>query len=101
MPVEERVREYLNGIRRRMRLAITARGLAVLSVAVLLLTVLAVLWANAWRFSDPAVRFSRAVLFLAIILIVVQFLARPLLRRLSDARLARFVEERHPELRDR
>src|SRR5690242_8884320 len=101
MAVEARVREYLNEVRRRWRLAITARGLALACVAALVLTILAVLWANAWRFSPNVVLFSRAVLWIAILLVLAIYLVRPLLQRLSDARLARFIEEKNPHLRDR
>ena len=101
MPVRDQVLEYLNSVRRRWRLAATARGVAIASVTAFVLTVLAVLWSNAWRFSDTSVRSSRIVMILAILAALALFLVRPLLERLSDARLARFIEEKNPQLRDR
>ena len=101
MPIKEQVLEYLNGVRRRWRLATIALGVAITGVAALVLTVLAVLGANIWRFSDRAVVISRSVLLLATAAVIVRYLVRPLWQRLSDARLARFVEEKNPHLRDR
>src|SRR3990167_6605486 len=101
MSLREQVRDYIRQIRRRLRLEVTARGLGACGVVALVATIAAVLGANAWRFSETAVSVATVALWLAVALAVFFFLARPLLRRLEDLRIARFVEENHPQLRDR
>ena len=101
MSVKEQIQDYIRSVRRRLRWQTIARGLAVCGAGAFLLTIVAVLWANAWKFSDMAVRVSSAVLWLALGLALAFFLVRPLLRRLPDTLVARFVEEKHPEFRDR
>ena len=95
------VKAYLQSVRRRLRFAITARGVAFVCIAALTLTIASVLLANSLRFSDGAVIFSRSLLLAATIAVIVVFLVRPLRKRLSDERLARFVEEKNPSLQDR
>ena len=101
MSLREQIRDYIQHVRRRLRLEVAARGLGACGVAALGATVAAVLGANAWRFSETAVRVATGALWLATGLAIVFFLVRPLLRRLDDARVARFVEEKHPQFRDR
>ncbi|MGH9782694.1 MAG: DUF7502 family protein, partial [Terriglobia bacterium] len=101
MSLREQVRDYIGQIRRRLRLEVTARGLGVCGIVAVVATIVAVLGANAWRFSDGAVLVFTVGLWLSLGAAVVWFLARPLLKRLDDARVARFVEEKHPQLRER
>ncbi len=101
MPAKEYLRNYLRTVRRRLRLEAAARGLAVCGLAALLLTVATVWLSDAWRFSDAIITFSRIVLLLGTGLALAVFLVRPLLRRLNDARIARFVEEKQPRFQDR
>ncbi|MBI4479502.1 MAG: hypothetical protein HY651_05725, partial [Acidobacteria bacterium] len=100
-PVHEQVRQYLNQVRRRLQAQTAARGLAVCGMVALTATILAVLGANAWKFSETATGTASALLWLALLAALGWFLLRPLLRRTSDARVARFVEEKHPEFKDR
>ncbi|OFW11862.1 MAG: hypothetical protein A3H27_16680 [Acidobacteria bacterium RIFCSPLOWO2_02_FULL_59_13] len=101
LSAKEQIYQYVGRVRRRLRLATAARGLAVCCGAAFLLTILLVLLADAWRFTEGAVRTTTTALWLGIALALALFLIRPLVRRLSDARIARFVEEKHPELQDR
>ena len=101
MLAKEHLRNYVSTVRRRLRLEAAARGLAVCGLAALLLTVATVWVSDIWRFSDAVIGFSRTVLLLGTGLALALFLVRPLLRRLSDARIARFVEEKQPQFRDR
>ena len=101
MSIHEQVRHYLSQVRRRLRLQTAARGLGICGLIALLATILAVLGANAWKFSDTAVAVASAFLWIALAGTVAWFLAKPLLRKISDARIARFVEEQRPEFRDR
>ena len=99
--MHEQVRQYLSQVRRRLLAQTAARGLAGAGVVALTATVLAVLGANAWRFSDSATGIASALLWLALLAALGWFLIRPLVRRASDAKVARFVEEKHPEFQDR
>ena len=101
MSFREQVSRYVREIRRRLRLETTARGLGLCGVVALGATLLAVLGANFWRFSETAVLVSTVGLWVALLAAVGYFLAWPLLRRLDDRRVARYVEEQHPELRER
>ncbi|MBI3933750.1 MAG: hypothetical protein HY316_03605 [Acidobacteria bacterium] len=101
MSVHEQVRLYLNQVRRRLQAQTAARGLAICGMVALTATIAAVLGANAWKFSDTATGTASALLWLALLAALGWFLVRPLLRRVNDARVARFVEEKHPEFKDR
>ncbi|MBI4458688.1 MAG: hypothetical protein HY648_01350 [Acidobacteria bacterium] len=101
MPVKNQIRDYIRGVRRRLRWQTTARGLAICGAGAFLLTISAVLWANAWNFSDTVIRASGAVLWLTLGSALAYFLLRPLLKRIPDYLVARFVEEKHPEFQDR
>ena len=100
-PVHEQVRQYLSQVRRRLQAQTAARGMAVCGVVALAATILAVLGANAWRFSASATNTASALLWLALLGALGWFLIRPLFRRTNDSRIARFVEEKHPEFKDR
>ena len=100
-PVHEQVRRYLSDVRRRLQALTAARGLAICGVVALSATIQAVLGATAWRFSESATATASALLWLALLGALGWFLARPLFRRSSDSRVARFVEEQHPEFKDR
>ncbi|MBI2818777.1 MAG: hypothetical protein HYX73_02265, partial [Acidobacteria bacterium] len=100
-PIHAQVRQYLGQVRRRLQAQTAARGLAVCGVVALAGTILAVLGANAWRFSDSATGTASALLWLALLGALAWFLFRPLFRRTSDSRIARFIEEKHPEFKDR
>jgi hypothetical protein len=62
----DRLSEYLGVIERRLRLLALTRGAAVTALAALTLTVVAVLVANKFAFSDPSVIGARVFLFLGL-----------------------------------
>ena len=101
MSLKEQIRDYVRQVRRRLRWEAASRGLAVCGVVALGATILAVLFANAWNFSPTAIGVATTILWLAVIVAVALRLVRPLLRKLEDVRVARFVEEQHPRFRDR
>ncbi len=101
MSVHEQVREYLQQVRRRIQWQKVAHGLGVCGIVALASTVIVVLLANAWNFSEPAVGLFSVVLWLTLAIAAYLFLVRPQLRRISDHRLARFVEESNPQFQDR
>ena len=88
-------------VRRRRTLLIALRGIAIalaVTTGMLLLTGLA---AYRYRFSTGALIGLRLVALLAIVATVFFFLVRPLRRKVSDAMIARLVEERQEGLEDR
>ncbi len=72
--------EYLRKLERSFRLLAYSRGAALIGGAALIFTVILVLIANQFAFSDPSVLWSRIVLFLAIAVALGVGLVVPLMR---------------------
>jgi hypothetical protein len=98
---QQRLQQYLSEVRRRVLAQSASRGIGIAAIVALAGTILAVLGANAWRFSGTATGVASALLWLGVVTAVAAFLIRPLLRRPSDKKIAQFVEEKHPEFQDR
>src|SRR5215207_5005663 len=97
----EQLRELLRDARRRRRVALAFRGAALslgAAAAVLLLTGWA---AHRYRHSEAALLGLRVGALFVFAAAVYLSLVRPLVRRISDARLARLIEERTPGAEDR
>jgi hypothetical protein len=92
--------EYLIRVERRLRLLTLTRGAAIAAAAALGFTVLAVLLANAFAFSDPSVTGARVLLFIALALALAIGLIVPLLR-LNRQHAARATERRFPQFQER
>ncbi|MGO9013116.1 MAG: hypothetical protein ACLQPN_23710 [Bryobacteraceae bacterium] len=91
---------YLSAMERRLRLLAFSRGSAVTAVAALVLTVAAVLAANAFAFSNGAVVAARLALFLGLACTIAAALIVPLVR-LNRRHAARAAEKKHPEFEQR
>lgn len=91
----------INEVRKRLKWITAAKGLAIALALSLALLVVAVFCADHWNYSDRAVAMARILSVLGIAGVFGWFLVRPLLRRVEDARVARYIEERHPSLQDR
>jgi hypothetical protein len=91
---------YLSAMERRLRLLALSRGSAVAATAALVFTVAAVLWANAFAFSNGAVLVARLALFFSVACAVAAALIVPLLR-LNRRHAARAAEQKHPEFEQR
>src|SRR5262249_23517994 len=88
-------------VRKRRTLLTVLRGAAIVlavTAALLLVTGLA---AYRYRFSAGALVSLRIFALLGIIAAIVLAIVRPLRKRVSDAQIARLVEEKHPGLDDR
>jgi len=94
------VSDYLRRIERRLRLLAFTKGAAITAAAALVFTVLAVLLANAFSFSDPSVTTARVLLFLALALALGIGLVVPLLR-LNRRHAARETERQFPAFQER
>ena len=85
-------------VRRRWRAKLLLRGLAIAGAGVLLAFVGSALGLEALRFESRAVNAFRVVLWLATGFLLVRFVFWPLLRRVSDERVALYLEEHEPAL---
>src|SRR5688572_26055674 len=91
----------INEVRNRLKWITAAKGLALALAFSLAVLVVAVYCADHWNYSDRAVTMARLFSVLAIAAGFGWFLVRPLLKRIEDVRVARYIEERHPALQDR
>ena len=93
--------KIVNTVRRRRLFLLVVRGLAIcLAVAAVLLLVTG-LAAHSYRHHDNILILLRVGALLGIIASIFFFLIQPLRKRITDAQVARLVEERHPALGDR
>src|ERR1051326_7492414 len=96
----DRLSEYLGAIERRLRLLTWTRGAAVTMAAALILTVVAVLAANQFSFSNLSVISARVFLFLGLAFALAAALIVPVIR-LNRRHAARRAETRYPQFEER
>src|SRR5690349_18575905 len=96
----DRLSEYLGAVERRLRLLALTRGIAVTAGLALALTVVAVLIANQFAFSNPSVVGARVFLFLGIALAIAAALIVPVIR-LNRRHAARKAEMEFPQFEER
>jgi hypothetical protein len=96
-----KLEDKIHQVRRRMRWILFAKGLAVFLGLTAVILVSAGFAADHWNYSATVLRLVRVGSLVAILGVFGWFLLRPLLRRVPDATLARYMEERHPEIQDR
>jgi len=92
--------DYLARVERRLRVLVFTKGAAITAAAALIFTVLAVLLANAFAFSNPSVTGARVLLFLALALALGAGLVVPMLR-LNRRNAARETERKFPAFEER
>jgi len=85
-------------IRRRWRLRVTLQGVALLLAAGLVWLLLSTWLLDSVRFAPVAVQIVRGLGMLCVVGLVVWFVARPLFRRVTDERIALYIEEHEPGL---
>ncbi len=95
-----RLSDYLARVERRLRVLAITQGLAATFLAALIFTVLAVLLANYFAFSNPSVLWARIVLFVSIALALTFGLVIPVLH-LNRRKAARAAEQKFPEFQER
>src|SRR5207249_2090018 len=96
----DRLSDYLGAIERRLRLIALTRGAAVTAAAALVLTVIAVLIANNFSFSNSSVVGARVFLFLGLAAALAVALIVPVIR-LNRRHAARKAEQRYPQFEER
>src|SRR5437763_2983053 len=96
----DRLSDYLGAIERRLRFVALTRGAAVIAAAALTLTVVAVILANQFAFSNGSVIGARVFLFLGIAFAIAAALIVPVIR-LNRRHAAREVERKFPQFQER
>src|SRR6266481_3349849 len=96
----DRLSEYLGAVERRLRLLALTRGIAVTAGLALALTILAVLIANQFAFSNTSVVGARVFLFLGLAFAIAAALIVPVIR-LNRRKAARKAEMRFPQFEER
>src|SRR5690242_2932004 len=95
-----RLSDYLGRIERRLRVLAISQGAAAIFGAALVFTVVAVLMANHYAFSDPSVLWARVLIFIGLALAVAFGLVTPLIH-LNRRKAAHAVEQKFPQFQER
>src|SRR5215207_9956534 len=99
--MKNELQELLRRARSRRQLLLSLRGVAI-SLGVVAVVLLLTGWgAHRYRYNGSALIVLRIGAVLMCLATVYFALLRPLLKRISDARLARLIEERSPGTEDR
>jgi len=85
-------------VRRRWRLRVALAGLAVVLAATLVALLAGTVVMERFRFSDGAVTWARVVVYVVAAGAALRWLLVPAARRVSDERVALYIEEREPSL---
>jgi len=96
----DRLSEYLGAVEKRLRLLALTRGAALTALAALVLTLVAVVAANRFAFSERSVLGARLFLFLGLALAIAAALIVPVVR-LNRRHAARKAERRYPQFEER
>ncbi len=91
----------LRRVRRKLQGERLAKGMAVILTTLFLASIIATLWLVRNNFSDTVVTAARISGIVLAAGLLIWFLIRPLWKRPTESRVARFLEERHPELQNR
>ena len=95
-PEDTTLQSLLQKTRSRRRFLLTLRGFAIV-IGVLVVVLLLTGWtAHRYRYNGSALVVLRLGAFLIVLTTIYFALVRPLLKRISDSRLARLIEERSP-----
>lgn len=97
----DEIRRVVGRVRRRWRVKLVVRGLALTMAAVLLTFLLSASTLEVLRFQPEAVTAFRVVLWLTVACLLAWWVAWPLLRPISDDRVALYLEEHEPSLKSR
>ncbi len=91
----------IRSVRRRWRLRVTLRGAAIILGAGLLVFLISAYGMDRLRFSPTAVLAFRVFAYVTLVGLTIRFLVVPLARRVSDERVALYLEEHEPSLEAR
>jgi hypothetical protein len=88
----------IRDVRRRWRLRLALRGLTWVIAATAVILLIASFGMERLGFTPQSILVSRVVAYVAILGVAILFLVRPLVRRVSDQRVALYLEEHEPTL---
>ncbi|UCF21278.1 MAG: hypothetical protein JSU87_07825 [Gemmatimonadota bacterium] len=91
----------IRSVRRRWRLRVALRGAAMVLAAGLVVYVVSSFGMDMLRFTPAAVIAFRVLTYATLAALIVRFLILPMLRRVSDERVALYLEEHEPSLEAR
>ena len=91
----------IRSVRRRWRLRIAMRGIAIVLGAGLVVFLVSAFGMDRLRFTPQAVLAFRIFAYSGLLALVIRFLVWPLSRRVSDERIALYLEEHEPSLEAR
>ncbi len=100
-PEQQCLRTTIRRVRWRFKSIASARGLALWLALSLAVVAIAVVSVDYWNYGREVISLARWTSLLIIGLSFVWLVVRPLARRVSDARIARTIEEHYPQLQDR
>ena len=93
-----RLRKVVRSVRNRWRFRMVLRGTALVALAAVVLLVAAGYAVDASRFDATAVAVARILAYLVFVAVLWLVLVRPLIRRVSDERVALYIDEHEPTL---
>ena len=96
--MHDELMSVIRDVRRRWRMRLALRGLTWVIAAAALWLLVASFGMQRLGFTPQSILVSRAVAYLAILGVAGWFLIRPLVRRVSDHRVALYLEEHEPTL---
>lgn len=97
-PDPARLDRIVRSVRRRWRLRMAIRGIAIVLAAALVTFFGSSLGLEHFRFSPTAITAFRVVAYGTVAILAVRFLLRPLLRRVTNEQVALYLEEHEPSL---
>ena len=96
--MHDELMSVIRDVRRRWRMRLALRGLTWVIAAIAVLLFVASFGMQQLGFTPQSILVSRVVAYIAILSVVILFLIRPLIKRVSDHRVALYLEEHEPTL---
>ncbi len=96
-----RILREIDVVRRKLKLIQATRGLALFLGISLPFWALTVITVDHWNYTRNILTFSRIAFLLILFVLFTYFLLRPWFEQITRQKVARYIEERHPELKDR
>jgi hypothetical protein len=97
-PGGEELRRTIRAVRRRWRLGVALRGAAVCVAVFLMVLLVSAFGLDQLRYSPWAIAAFRIFAYASLIGLLLRYLVLPLLSRVSDERVALYIEENEPSL---
>src|SRR6266496_5735879 len=97
-PKYDELRQVIGAVRRRWRVKVALRGLALVAAASLATFAIAAYAMDHFRYESWAVTSFRLFAYVALVALAARFLVIPLWGRVTEERVALYVEEHEPSL---